>query len=229
MMPCWRSWPTWARSWDVSLNEPVHRLRWANSEQLYRSTFDDAPIGVAHIDVTHGRFLRVNDTLCELLGYEPNELMKLTFMDITHPDDRELTRINQRRLIQEEIDDLKLEKRYLHKRGRVVWANLRVRMIQTGVERERYCLAIIEDITQRKEAQSRLEQLVHQEQAARQQAQQSQQMIRSIMERVSDAFVALDADWQYTYVNAKAGQIFQPPARRLDRKIYLGGVSRGDR
>ena len=180
----------------------------ADSEQLYRSTFDDAPIGVAHLDIANGRFLRVNTTLCSMLGYPPDELVTMTVIDVTHPDDQALSRKLQKQEAQGEIGDIKFESRYLRKDGRVVWANLRSRVIWSGMGKARFSLAVIEDITQRKEAQVRLEDMVEREQTARQEAQQSQRMIKSILERVSDAFVALDVNWRYTYVNEKASQIF---------------------
>ena len=56
------------------------------SEQLYRSTFELAAVGVAHVS-PEGQWLRVNNKLCEIVGYNAQELLSLTFQDITHPDD----------------------------------------------------------------------------------------------------------------------------------------------
>src|SRR5690606_35849091 len=84
----------------------------AESERRFRSTFDQAAVGITHIDLT-GRFLRVNSRLGDLLGYSRDELLRLTFRDITHPADRATHLVQTERLLAGEIDSYTIEKRYV--------------------------------------------------------------------------------------------------------------------
>lgn len=90
---------------DASLRE---------SEERFRATFSQAAMGLAHVSLD-GRWLRVNQKLCEITGYSEEELLRLTFQDVTHPDDlvEDLELI--RKMLAEEIHDYSLEKRYIHK------------------------------------------------------------------------------------------------------------------
>jgi PAS domain S-box-containing protein len=87
------------RRYDLSLRE---------SEELGRATFDQAAVGIAHVG-TDGRWLRVNDRLCAIVGYPREELLQLTFRDITHPDDLEADLDHVRQLIAGEIKTYSIE------------------------------------------------------------------------------------------------------------------------
>src|ERR687893_1625858 len=95
------------------------------SEQRFRATFEQAAVGVAHVG-PDGRWLRVNDKLCEMTGYTREELSRLTFQDITHLDDLPKDLEHLGRLLAGEIRTYSTEKRYLRKDGSVVWINLTV-------------------------------------------------------------------------------------------------------
>ena len=93
------------------------------SEERFRSSFDYAPIGMALVSLD-GRFLQVNRTLCELVGYTEQELLGKSSQDITHPDDIADGLDLRQRLSAGDIDSYQLEKRYVHKDGHVVWVLL---------------------------------------------------------------------------------------------------------
>jgi len=93
------------------------RLR--ESEERFRATFYQAAVGIAQT-TTDGRWLLLNDRLCEILGYSRDELLGKTFVDITHPDDREASLADIRKLLTGEIPYSSLEKRYIGKDGRTV-------------------------------------------------------------------------------------------------------------
>ncbi len=177
------------------------------SERLYRSTFDHAAVGISNIDL-EGRFIRVNPALCQMLGYPAQELTRLRLRDITAAEDMEYALENRRRLITGQVQVLRTEKRFTRKDGTLMWAGHTIRSILSADGSISHFVSIIEDITDRKQAQHQLEDLIERERAANNKAQESQRQICDIIERVSDAFVALDKDWRYTYVNEKAGQIF---------------------
>src|SRR5215467_14102719 len=87
--------------------------------------FENAAIGIARV-ASDGRWLEVNQRLCDIVGYTREELMTMTFGHITHPDDLVLDWNQARRLLEGEIGNYSMEKRYDRKDGSVVWANLTV-------------------------------------------------------------------------------------------------------
>jgi two-component system, NarL family, sensor histidine kinase UhpB len=105
-----------------------HALR--ASEEVSHATFDQAAVGMAHVG-TDGRWPRVNDRLCAIVGYPREELLQLTFQDITYPDDLETDLIQVRRVLSGEIKTYSKEKRYTRKDRSLVWVNLTVSLVRT--------------------------------------------------------------------------------------------------
>ena len=99
------------------------------AKELFKSAFDNAPIGVAVVGLD-GRFLRVNRSLCEMLGLAEEELLSTTFQKITHPDDLDASMANVRRVMEGKIDRYSLEKRYVGAGGRTVWVSLSVSLVR---------------------------------------------------------------------------------------------------
>ena len=118
---------------------------------MSRATFDQAAVGIAHVGLD-GRCLRVNDKLCAIVGYPREELLQLTFQDITHPDDLEDDLEHRRRIIGEEIDTYSTEKRYVRGDGSLVWIDLTVSIARTADGQPLHFISVIEDITDRKRA-----------------------------------------------------------------------------
>jgi PAS domain S-box-containing protein len=125
------------------------------SEQRFRATFEQAAVGVAHVG-TDGRWLRVNDKLCEITGYSREELSGMTFQDITHPDDLGADLDQLRRLLAGEIETYSMEKRYFRKDGSVVWINLTVSLVRGASGEPTYLIAVIEDVSRRRRAEGAL-------------------------------------------------------------------------
>ncbi len=126
------------------------------SEERFRSTFEQAGVGVAHIS-SDGRWLRVNYKLCEILGYTRDEMLSgMHFQDITHPEDLDRNISLFEKALTAPLNSYSMEKRYLHKSGRVVWANLTASLVESPSNEsasEPYFIAVIEDITARKRAE----------------------------------------------------------------------------
>ena len=139
---------------DVSASRAA-ALALARSEQRFRSTFDNAAVGVAHVALD-GRWLRVNRRLCEIVQYDEDELLTRTFGDITHPDDLDTDLAQTRRILAGEIDTYALEKRYLRKDGSEVWVELTVSLARDDGDRPEYFIAVVSDASARKHAESRL-------------------------------------------------------------------------
>ncbi len=125
------------------------------SEEDLRRTFDESPVGAAIVGLDY-RFELVNDALCRITGYSKEELTSLTFMDITHPDDLSLDSATTERLQGGETERYQMEKRYIRKDGSTVWVNLHARLVRDGEGKSLYYLPLIEDITERKEAEEAL-------------------------------------------------------------------------
>jgi PAS domain S-box-containing protein len=137
------------------------------SEQLFRHTFEYTSVGFCHVAL-NGTWLRVNQKLCEIVGYSEAELLDTTFQAITEPADlaEDLALVKQ--LVDGEIGEYTLEKRYIHKQGHHVWVNLTVSLMHQ-VKRDgcmgapQHFLAAVQDITERKQleflAQSQTEDL----------------------------------------------------------------------
>jgi len=136
----------------------------ANALKARENSFNDiieyAPIGMAIVSL-EGRFTRVNQALCNIVGYSSEELMQLTFQEITFPDDLEadLERLSQ--LIEDKINTYQIEKRYIHKDKRIVWVQLSVSISRDEDRTPKYLIAQIEDITERKYQHEEAEQFAY--------------------------------------------------------------------
>ena len=134
----------------------LDRLR--DSEERYANMVELAAIGISHVDVD-GRFIHVNRQLCEMLGYTREELLTRSVLDVSHPDDRFHTDKERVQLQAGEIDSFKAEKRYLRKDGTPIWVHLTVAARRAADGRRLHDISIVEDITERREAQSRIQYL----------------------------------------------------------------------
>jgi PAS domain S-box-containing protein len=125
------------------------------SEERFRATFEQAAVGITH-NAPDGSWLRVNQRFCDIVGYSREELLQKAFQDITHPEDLDADLEQKRRLLAGEIDTYSMEKRYIRKDGSVVWINLTVSLVRALSGEPSYFIAVIEDITERKQAEEAL-------------------------------------------------------------------------
>jgi PAS domain S-box-containing protein len=123
------------------------------NEERFRATFEQAAVGIAHV-APDGRWLRVNQRLCDIVGYSREELTRLTFQDITHPDDLDADLQYVRQMLADEIASYSMEKRYVRKNGRHVWINLTVALLRDATGQPKYFISVVEDITARKLAEA---------------------------------------------------------------------------
>jgi diguanylate cyclase (GGDEF)-like protein/PAS domain S-box-containing protein len=143
-----------------ALREPNSALghapaRLAALEPSFRATFELAPIGIAHVGID-GRFLLVNQALCEILDYGREALTALTVKQVSHPEDADLADPQRLRLHAGELEVMHLEKRFLDRNGRTLWLNVRVVRAYTLGEHTPYEVAVFEDVTERKRAEQAL-------------------------------------------------------------------------
>ncbi|MBW7888218.1 MAG: PAS domain S-box protein [Bacteroidetes bacterium] len=122
----------------------------AQKERQVRAMFEQSSLGMVITDL-HFRFLQINKTYCRLTGYSEEELASLTFKDITHPDDLSLSTELVNQLGAGVSENYSYEKRYIRKDGETVWVSASVTLIRDEEEQPKYFLAVVEDITERKQ------------------------------------------------------------------------------
>lgn len=129
------------------------------SEELFRHTFDQAAIGIAHVDLADGRWIRVNKRFCEIAGWSEKELLKQTFLDTTHPDDhkQDLALIGD--VLKGKVPSITMEKRYIRKDGSIRWVYATASITRYPTGEPKYGIAIVEDIHAQKEAERMLKML----------------------------------------------------------------------
>jgi PAS domain S-box-containing protein len=133
------------------------------SENRFRRAFEDSAIGMGltAIDKEHtGKWIKVNKSLCSMLGYTQDELLSKTFMEITHLDDVAKGLAAHNGVLSGESDTYRVEKRYIHKDGSIVWINLNVSMVRDKDEKPIYLLAQVENISEKVESQIQFQNLV---------------------------------------------------------------------
>jgi two-component system cell cycle sensor histidine kinase/response regulator CckA len=126
------------------------------SDRLFRTVLEAAPLGIAIAD-PDGYFIEANRAFHRLLGYDPQEVRQLTFVDITHPEDRQETVRLSLQARNGAMDAYEVEKRYLKKNGDYLWAVVRAIAIRDEQDNLHYWIGIIEDVTERKKAKEALE------------------------------------------------------------------------
>lgn len=125
------------------------------SEERFRITFEQAAVGMVQADL-EGRFVRMNQKFCDIVGYSEAELLSKPFSEITHPDDITEDQAKVKVLLAGIDQTFVMEKRYLRPDGEIVWANLSVSLVRNLSGESEYFIAAIEDISDRKRAEEKL-------------------------------------------------------------------------
>lgn len=128
--------------------------KFADSEKRFRGTFDQASVGICYLSI-EGKFLRVNQKTCDIIGYSRDELLEITFRDIMYPDDMRNNWSLPKKLEDSTLKNWSFEQRYLRKDGAIVWANVTVSLV-TDIEGQHLYLVAAQDITDRKQAEEKL-------------------------------------------------------------------------
>lgn len=132
------------------------------SEERFRTAFENAPIGVAFVGTEDMRYLRVNHALCEMLGYSKEELLEKTALEVTHPGDHEISASLARRALDGEFESYDLERRYLHADGHALWVLTSISVIRDSRGEPSHMVCLHQDIDKRKALEDRLEhQVLH--------------------------------------------------------------------
>jgi PAS domain S-box-containing protein len=126
------------------------------SKERFRKIFEEGPLGMAMASLTTGKFISVNKAFCNMLGFTEEELMELTFRDVTYLDDRSADVEAVRRLREDQIQKHTTEKRYQTKNGKVIWVSRSMTKIYSETDQSYNALAMVKDITERRLAEKEL-------------------------------------------------------------------------
>ena len=167
------------------------RLR--ESEERFRGAFKFAAIGMALVG-PDGRFLRVNEAVCRILGYSAEELLATTFGAITHPDDLERDTAYARQLLDGSISHCQMEKRYFHKDGHIVWVLLSASLVHDSSGQPSYFVSQLQDITEQRRLTEDL--------------RLARADLRAILDNVPARITSWDADLSNQFANQFAAAHF---------------------
>lgn len=131
----------------------------SNTEQKFRKTFDFAGLGMALVGMDT-KWLRVNNSLCNMLGYTEEEFLKLKYQDFTHPEDLVDDEVLLKEALEGNLDDYKIEKRYIHKNGEIIWTNLTVSVVKDDEGKPIHFVTQINDISTIKKANKKVTNLL---------------------------------------------------------------------
>ena len=128
-------------------------------EERWSATYEHAAIGIVELDA-EGRFLRVNEAICSIVGGTRDELLGWKLFGRTHPDDRDVDEELYRRQVAGDIGFYSIEKRFVRKDGRVIWMGVRSSTVRDATGHFLYGVRVVQDITERKEAEERQKRLI---------------------------------------------------------------------
>ncbi|MBL0151934.1 MAG: PAS domain S-box protein [Ideonella sp.] len=178
-----------------------------DSEQRLRAIFDAANAGVSITDRT-GRYVMANERWAVTLGYNAEEILRLSYEDVTHPDDRDAARAHFQRLIDGQVERYRLEKRYLRKDGGAIWADLSVSAIKDSNDVVVNVVGMLVDITERKQATAELERhRQHLEELVEQRTTEllaTEARATRILDSTADGLYGVDHDGRITFINPAA-------------------------
>src|SRR5881227_3310569 len=179
--------PGWTAEYAVPLGGPGH---------LLLATFEQAAIGIAHLTLDQ-QWISVNQRYCEITGYPREEILKFKVEDLTHPDDVPASLEFIRRIRSGELPEYRIEKRYIRKDGRVIWVNLTVSIVRSAAQEPLYLVAFIEDITERREAQT--------------EASRTLSLLRATLESTADGILVVDSKGKILSFNQKMADMWEIP------------------
>lgn len=162
------------------------------SDERLAATYEAARVGIAETDA-EGRYVRVNDALCQLLGCSREEATARDLVSITHPEDRAREAEQYARQVRGEIDSYSLEKRSLRPDGSIIYLDVSASSVRDEDGRFRYGVRVLQDVTERKRMQEEIE--------------ASERRLRELLEALPAAVYTTDAKGRVTFYNQAAVEL----------------------
>lgn len=176
------------------------------SEKRFRSIFENAAIGIGQV-APDGVVQKTNAKLREMLGYSAEFMRGIHFSDITHPDDIENDTKLYAELMRGKRPSYQVEKRYIRQDGSILWGNLSVSLIKGKDDRPRYAIGLVEDITEKKEAEKALI--------------RSEQRFRDVVDASGELVWESDTEYRFHYLSSRVESILgYAPEEMEDRTIF---------
>ncbi len=185
----------------------------ADSEARFRALFEQAAVGMSYTNQA-GDFLFANQKFCDLVGYSNAELLTMTYMDVTHPEDLDGDMAQTDRLIAGEIEQFSIEKRFVRQDGSLIWVALTLCMVRNGEGEGRSHLAISQDITPQRQVEA-------ERQVAQIALAESEARFRKLFEQIPVGVSYTNPDGQYLMVNPKFCQILGYAEVELLTKTFM--------
>jgi PAS domain S-box-containing protein len=164
---------------------------------LLLATYEQAAIGIAHLTLAED-WISVNERYCEITGYSRDEIMKMRWEDLTHPDDLPDSRDFVRRTREGEFANYTMEKRFIRKDGSVVWVHLTVSIVRADSGEPLYLVAFVQDITERRNAQGA--------------ASRSLSLLQATLESTADGILVVDLAGKIVSYNQRMAEMWGIPA-----------------
>ena len=177
------------------------------SVQRFRGTFENAAVGISHMD-SNGRWLSVNQKLCDILGYSREELLQANFLFITHPDEREAEAERYNQLMNGEIESYATEKRFVRRDGQVAWLHVTRALQRDETGHPLYSISMVQDISDRKRTEDAL--------------RESEAFGRSVLNSMPAHVVVLDRQGTVIQVNEEWKRFARDNGAADPERAYLG-------
>jgi diguanylate cyclase (GGDEF)-like protein/PAS domain S-box-containing protein len=176
-------------------------------EARFRSAFDDAAIGMSLVG-TDGSWLKVNKSLCDIVGYSEEELLASSFQALTHANDLEADLDYVRQMLAGEISSCHMEKRYWHKLGHIVWVLLNVSLVHDADGVPLYFVSQVQDISHQKQVEDELA--------------RERYLFQVLMDNLPDSIYFKDRDSRFLRINKAMADLFRldSPEQAIGRNDF---------
>jgi PAS domain S-box-containing protein len=168
------------------------------SEEQFRRVFEDAPIGIGLVNFETFQLIKANSTYCDMLGYSHDEIVQMSLIDFSYPEDMEVDTQQVQKMLRGEIPCFCMEKRYIRKNKEILWTNLTVTLLRDQDEHPLYMFGMIEDITTRKRAEA----------ALLQSKARFQRLVANVPGVIYQYIWRSDGSDAFTYISPRCREIF---------------------
>ncbi|MES2286232.1 MAG: PAS domain S-box protein [Bacteroidota bacterium] len=177
--------------YKISNNERLAGHALMLSEKRFRTIFEEAPLGIALIDPVTGLMHEINPKYSEIIGRSKEEMNKMDWVSITHPDDLK-EGLEEKALMKEnKLKSFKMSKRYIHSDGSTIWGDVSVASVETNNKSQYLHLCMVQDITERKKSEEKIK--------------ESQENYRALVDNVTDIIMTVDLEEKISFINYTGG------------------------